>query len=112
MGFPNSQSHSWRRRPYLYPYSHPFMLCANFFGATRAEKDTFFDHLQEALDEIPPNETYIALGDFNARVGSRSPVDDDHWDKCRGPNGFGELNDAGRDLLHFLSLNEATVCNT
>ena len=49
------------------------------FGASRAEKDTFFDHLQEALDEIPPNETYIVLGVFNAHVGSRSPVDDDHW---------------------------------
>ena len=91
---------------------HILSCYAPTFGASRTEKDLFFDHLQEALDEVPPNETYIVLGDFNARVGSRSPAGDDHWDKCRGPNGFGELNDAGRDLLHFLSLNEATVCNT
>ena len=28
------------------------------------------------------------------------------------PHGYGELNEAGRDLLSFLSTNEATVCNT
>ena len=28
------------------------------------------------------------------------------------PHGYGELNEAGRDLLPFLSTNEATVCNT
>ena len=30
----------------------------------------------------------------------------------RGPHGYGELNEAGRELLSFLSINEATVCNT
>ena len=77
-------------------YIHVLSCYAPTFGTNRAEKDTFLDHLQEALDEIPPNETYIVLGDFNARVGSRSPVDNNHW---------------GKDFLHLLSLNEATVCN-
>ena len=30
----------------------------------------------------------------------------------RGPYGFGELNDAGRELLSFLSSHEGMVCNT
>ena len=50
------------------------------------------------------------LGDFNARVGSRQ--DGDEWWRVRGPHGFGETNEAGKELLAFLSMNEATVCNT
>ncbi len=30
----------------------------------------------------------------------------------RGPHGYGELNEAGRELLSFLSTNEAIVCNS
>ena len=51
------------------------------------------------------------LGDFNARVGSRA-VQDGEWWYERGPHGYGELNEAGMELLSFLSTNEATVCNT
>ena len=51
------------------------------------------------------------MGDFNVRVGSRGVNDDDEWYK-RGPHRYGELNVAGRELLSFLSINEATVCNT
>ena len=51
----------------------------------------------------------MLLGDFNARVGSRQ---DDVWWHERGPHGYGILNDAGRELLPFVSVNEATVSNT
>ena len=51
------------------------------------------------------------LGDFNARVGSSSSKEN-QWDKNRGPHGFGDVNDAGKEFLHFLSPNEATTCNT
>ncbi len=30
----------------------------------------------------------------------------------RGPHGYGGLSEAGKELLSFLSTNEATVCNT
>ncbi len=53
----------------------------------------------------------MMLGDFNARVGSRRSEDDEWWYE-RGPHGHGVLNEAGRELLSFLSTNEATVCNT
>ena len=81
------------------------------FGASRAEKNEFFDNLQQILDKIPSREQYVILGDFNARVGSRES-EDDQWGRVYGPHGFGALNEAGRELLSFLAINEATVCNT
>ena len=80
-------------------------------AATRGEKDSFYDDLQQILTIIPPDEQYVMLGDFNARVGSRDS-DGDLWNNVRGPHGYGEVNDAGKELLAFLSTNEATVCNT
>ena len=80
-------------------------------AASRIQKDAFFQDLVQVLAAIPPDEPYIILGDFNARVGSRDDIDDP-WDKVRGPHGYGETNDAGKDLLNFLAINEATVCNT
>ena len=89
---------------------HVMSCYAPTYAAQREEKDEFFYVLQQALSAVPPNENYVLLGDFNARVGSR--VDGDEWWQVRGPHGYGELNEAGRELLTFLSMNEATVCNT
>ncbi len=50
------------------------------------------------------------LDDFNARVGSR--LEDDLWWNERDPRGYGDLNEVGRELLTFLSINRATICNT
>ena len=36
----------------------------------------------------------------------------DQWDGILGPHGLGKVNDAGKYLLSFLSLNSATICNT
>ena len=40
---------------------------------------------------------------FNAQVGSR--LDEDEWWHVRGPHGYGEINEAGKELLDFLSSN-------
>ena len=63
------------------------------------------------MNAIPPSECYVIMGDFNARVGSRLN-DDDLWTSVRGPHGFGDINDSGRELLTFLAMNEATLHNT
>ena len=42
---------------------------------------------------------FVILGDFNARVGPRQ---DDEWCYERGPNGYGVLNDVGKELLNSL----------
>ena len=54
------------------------------------------------LATIPSNELYVMLGDFNARVGPRERVGK-LWGEARGPHGYGERNDAGQELLAFLS---------
>lgn len=90
---------------------HVISCYAPTFAANRTEKDEFFNDLQQILDEIPHEEPYLLLGDFNARVGSRNEKDD-MWEHTQGPHGFAEANDAGKELLTFLSLNEATICNT
>lgn len=53
----------------------------------------------------------MVLGDFNAHVGSRADRDD-LWDGVRGPHGYSVMNDAGSELLFFLLLYQASVCNT
>ena len=88
---------------------HILSCYAPMFAVRREDKDHFFE---QALNEVPLNESFIVLGDFNTHVGSRNAVEVDEWEDTRGPHGCGQLNDAGRELLNFLSLNEATVCNT
>ena len=83
---------------------HVVSCYAPTFAARRETKDDFYACLQEVLSAIPPQ------GDFNARIGSRTVGSD--WGGALGPHGFGNLNDAGRELLTFLAINEATVCNT
>ena len=89
---------------------HVLSCYAATFIASREEKDKFYNYLQGAVSSVPSNECYVMLGDFNARVGSRG-VDDDWWYE-RGPHGYGNINEAGKELLFFLPINEATLCNT
>ncbi len=80
-------------------------------AASREVKEAFFQELENIISSIPPEEMYIILGDFNARVGSRVSAEEE-WSSVRGPHGFGDTNDSGKELLSFLSLHQATVCNT
>ena len=86
------------------------MLCPHV-GSSRAMKDEFWDGLESFLAVVSPGDQWIILRDFNARVGSRD-FPGDQWDGMRGPYGFGELNDAGRELLSFLSSHQDMVGNT
>ncbi len=80
------------------------------FVSPRTEKGKFYDDLQRVLDDTKCGEEYALVGDFNARIGSRTCYDE--WSETRGPHGFGQLNSSGEELLSFLSMNAATVCNT
>ena len=90
--------------------THVLSCYAPTFATSREVKIEFFDMLQQALSGIPSREPFLVLGDFNARVGSH--VTGGEWWSVRGPHGHGELNEAGKELLTFLSINGATVCNT
>ena len=80
-------------------------------AASRQVKDAFFQVLESILAAIPAGEKYVILGDFNARVVSRECVGG-QWVLVRGPHGYEVINDAGKELLSFLSVHWATVCNT
>ena len=80
-------------------------------AASREDKESFFQVLGNFISTVSSKESYIILGDFNARVGSRED-EDDMWAAVRGPHGLGVFNDAGRELLSFLSSHQATICNT
>ena len=79
--------------------------------ASRQVKDAFFQDLESILSAILAGEKYVILVDFNAHVGSRECVGD-QWGSVRGPHGYEVINNAGKELLSFLSVNRATVCNT
>ena len=79
------------------------------FASPRTAKDEFFHQLQCAIN-VCKDHQYILLGDFNARVGSG--MAEDEWGRVRGPHGLGQLNSAGTELLSFLSMNKASLCNT
>ena len=90
---------------------HVVSCYAPTWGSSRAVKDEFWDGLESLLAAVPPGDQWIILGDFNARIGSRI-CPGDQWDGVRGPYGFGELNDAGRELLSFLSSYQGMVGNS
>lgn len=64
----------------------------------------FYDLLQQVLKEVPPDEMFILLGDFNAQVG------EDAWGEyIYGPHRLEQCNDSGcMELLAFLLRNEAS----
>ena len=92
-------------------FVYVFSCYAPTYAASREEKNAFYGLLQQALSSVPSHSSYVLLGDFNARVGSREGSDDPWWYE-RGPHGLGVMNEAGRELLSFLSIIGATVCNT
>ena len=93
-----------------YRQFHVISCYALTFKSSRSEKDTFYNHLQLALNDIPPYDSYMILGDFNAHVRSRLDKDEE-WADVRGPIGIGECNEAGSELLSFACTNEISICN-
>jgi len=86
--------------------------------ATPAVKENFFHDLQSLLDGLPKKDILVVLGDFNARVGSFSPLrageqtGPEANENTLGRFGFGERNAAGEQLLLFCAANNLSVMNT
>ena len=80
--------------------------------ASREDKEAFLQVLDNFLSSVPSRESFVILGNFNARVGSRDGDEGDVWTGVIGPHGLEAVNDAGRELLSFLSSHQATICNT
>ena len=67
----------------------------NATSDARAPSDAFYDALHSTLSSAPSRDMTIILGDFNARVGSRSS----QLSSVVGPYGPNELNENGEQLL-------------
>ncbi len=90
---------------------HLISCCAPTRARTREVKDPFFQELECIISPVPSGEMYVLLGDSIACVGSRECAGEE-WSSVRGLHGFGCTNDSGKELLSFLALHEAMVCNT
>ena len=70
--------------------------------------DSFYDQLQNVIDEIPNQDLLIVSGDMNAKVGR----DWDQWKHVKGQHGYGNINSRGEKLLNFCTANNFTIANT
>ncbi|KAG0725368.1 Craniofacial development protein 2 [Chionoecetes opilio] len=61
------------------------------------EKEMFYAKLDSVLDQCPPRDTLIVLGDFNATTGTVR----DGYELCVGPHGSGTRNTNSSLLLNF-----------
>ena len=75
---------------------------------TDDEKDQFYATLSECIDETPPTDQIILLGDFNARVGS----DWESWPKILGKFGIGKMNSNGQLLLELCRKYQLNITNS
>ena len=76
--------------------------------AEEDQKDHFYIALDTDLMKACPKDKIILLGDFNARVDSRT----DLWRGIIGAHGIGKMNTNGLRLLSLCSQHELAITNT
>lgn len=69
----------------------------------------FFDILENNMNRLPLNHSFMVLGDFNARVGQNP---NNIWPNNAGKFGYGDLNDRGTYLLQFCATHNLVITNT
>ena len=92
----------WKRNLTIYSCYAPTL------DTPEEEKDTFYEQLDQELQQIPTSDKVILLGDFNARVGSSHQA----WSGVIGKHGIGKANANGYRLLSFCSRNQLVITNT
>ncbi|KAG0717656.1 Craniofacial development protein 2 [Chionoecetes opilio] len=70
------------------------------------EKEMFYAKLDSVLDQCPPGDTLIVLGDFNITTGTVS----DGYELCVGPHGSGTRNTNSSLLLNFARSQKVENC--
>ena len=67
------------------------------------------DLLQNEIGELSKKDSYILLGDFNAKVGENAYK---NWSDVVGMFGLGIMNDRGEQFLQFCAVNNLVISNT
>lgn len=76
--------------------------------ADEDQKDIFYSALDSVLRKASPKDKIVLMGDFNARVGSRT----DLWRDVIGAHGIGKMNNNGLRLLSLCSQHDLVITNT
>ena len=76
--------------------------------AKEETKDTFYQQLQKALDNMPSHDVLLVIGDLNAKVGRSNKG----REKTMGKNGCGEMNENGERLADICGLNDLVIGGT
>ena len=71
-------------------------------------KDRFYEDLRHILLQVPPQDSILLLGDFNARVGNDCKI----WPKVIGKHLLGSSNSNGLLLLSLCTEFELTITNS
>ena len=70
-----------------------------------ANKDAFYNQLDDLTSGIPKHDVQIVIGDMNAQLGNNT----DTWSPVLGNHAEGDLNDNGIRLLSFCQANNLVV---
>ena len=73
-----------------------------------AEKEQFYQELQETVGGCNKNDIIIIMGDLNAKVGN----DNTGYERTMGRHGIGTQNDNGERLCEFCQLNGLVITGT
>ena len=77
-------------------------------GRPEAEKDQFYDDLQDLHDSMNCTENTMIMGDFNGHIGT----DREGIEGVIGAFSVGDKNDDGERLIDFCVRNNLTIMNT
>ena len=85
-----------------------FQIYAPDSSYTDETSEEFYDLLQVKINSLPSKNSYMLIGDFNAKVGKS----DTEWPEVVGKYGLGERNNRGSHLLQFCVINQLIITNT
>ena len=71
-------------------------------------KDTFYQQLQKALDDVRSHDILLMIGDLNAKVGSSN----EGREKIIGKSGCGQMSENGERLADICGLNDLVIGGT
>ena len=77
-------------------------------NAGEAEKEEFYEQLQDVLQRIPRHDMVMLIGDFNAKVGS----DNARREACMGRQGLGVMNENGQLFADLCMDSELVIGGT
>ncbi|XP_071580973.1 uncharacterized protein [Temnothorax nylanderi] len=79
--------------------------------STEEAIETFYEQLENTINDLPRGEIPVVMGDVNANIG-RTTVIDQQLKEVLGRFGMGTRNDRGDRMLQFCQEHNLTIANT